>query len=424
MAVRYDGTETNTTDLELVSTPPTGPLMAKLSTLLAWHAADPPDAAERARNDAIYTTYQHNRNPFIDHPEWVEAIWGGERRHARGASRSPRRPDAVEQPTIAGVFTVSLSQAATANVTVQFAMSGAAQFGEYTLSGSGVSFQPATGTGQRGHSRQRDLRHRHAHRRRRWRGGKRGKLPCSPSSPAPATRFAATNAATVTHQRRPPSTPAGVIAQWDCETVPARPRLIRRARRRQISTSAHGTARSLPSAGRPATPSRSLIRRATARGSTCEFRRRDSRRSARVHDARHEHGLQQRHVVGQRGRRQLHAARRREHSDTGHELDRAHAWISAASRRSTTRSTVTLRYTLSGCTTGSGNNRLDDIVVRGTPLPSISAATPDADAAEKNGDPATIRSPRTRPRQPAGSASRFNSPEPPRAPAWLARITC
>ncbi|NUR42326.1 MAG: ribonuclease, partial [Streptomyces sp.] len=27
------------------------------------------------RNQVIYDTYQHNRNPFIDHPEWVEAIW-------------------------------------------------------------------------------------------------------------------------------------------------------------------------------------------------------------------------------------------------------------------------------------------------------------------------------------------------------------
>jgi endonuclease I len=27
------------------------------------------------RNDVIYTDFQHNRNPFIDHPEWASAIW-------------------------------------------------------------------------------------------------------------------------------------------------------------------------------------------------------------------------------------------------------------------------------------------------------------------------------------------------------------
>ncbi|MGI9283716.1 MAG: endonuclease [Endozoicomonas sp.] len=30
---------------------------------------------ERARNDAVFR-FQGNRNPFIDHPHWVELIWG------------------------------------------------------------------------------------------------------------------------------------------------------------------------------------------------------------------------------------------------------------------------------------------------------------------------------------------------------------
>lgn len=75
MATRYDGTEPNTTDVELVGTAPTGPQMENLDTLIAWHNADPPDATEMGRNDLIVTAYQHNRNPFIDHPEWVATIW-------------------------------------------------------------------------------------------------------------------------------------------------------------------------------------------------------------------------------------------------------------------------------------------------------------------------------------------------------------
>jgi hypothetical protein len=44
-----------------------------LATLLTWHATDAPDAYEIARNDYIQSK-QQNRNPFIDHPEWVNYI--------------------------------------------------------------------------------------------------------------------------------------------------------------------------------------------------------------------------------------------------------------------------------------------------------------------------------------------------------------
>jgi len=47
-----------------------------LETLLTWHNADPVDANELARN-ALVLTHQGNRNPFVDHPEYVSSIWGG-----------------------------------------------------------------------------------------------------------------------------------------------------------------------------------------------------------------------------------------------------------------------------------------------------------------------------------------------------------
>ncbi len=47
-----------------------------LNVLLAWNAADPVSAKEIARNNAVYAI-QHNRNPYIDHPEYVTAVWGG-----------------------------------------------------------------------------------------------------------------------------------------------------------------------------------------------------------------------------------------------------------------------------------------------------------------------------------------------------------
>jgi len=47
-----------------------------LEDLLAWHHMDPVDDFEIHRNNLIYRNYQHNRNPFIDYPEWVDYIWG------------------------------------------------------------------------------------------------------------------------------------------------------------------------------------------------------------------------------------------------------------------------------------------------------------------------------------------------------------
>jgi endonuclease I len=82
MAIRYEGDADPNTgqgepDLELtddrskiVITSSSPAYMGLLSTLLAWSAADPPDDAEHARNEVIYS-FQGNRNPFVDHPEWA-----------------------------------------------------------------------------------------------------------------------------------------------------------------------------------------------------------------------------------------------------------------------------------------------------------------------------------------------------------------
>lgn len=76
MAVRYDGSD-GVADLELVDHVNTypNPEHGKLQKLIDWHLTDPPDEFELNRNEVIYS-YQQNRNPFIDHPEYVELIWG------------------------------------------------------------------------------------------------------------------------------------------------------------------------------------------------------------------------------------------------------------------------------------------------------------------------------------------------------------
>ena len=78
MATRYEGAS-GEPDLELTeeilgNTDKT-PFHGKLSDLLDWHEADPVDAAEQKRNEIVYG-FQNNRNPFIDHPEYVGFIWG------------------------------------------------------------------------------------------------------------------------------------------------------------------------------------------------------------------------------------------------------------------------------------------------------------------------------------------------------------
>ena len=81
MVVRYDpgyNYYNESFDLELVdfTTPDNfDPILGKLSTLIDWHNEDPVDDFEINRNEIIYN-YQQNRNPFIDHPDLVDYIWG------------------------------------------------------------------------------------------------------------------------------------------------------------------------------------------------------------------------------------------------------------------------------------------------------------------------------------------------------------
>jgi endonuclease I len=79
MDLRYNGDNPKekdlilTNDLSLIDSD--NIFFGKLNTLINWHFNDPTDAKERFRNDLIFSEYQKNRNPFVDHPEWVEEIY-------------------------------------------------------------------------------------------------------------------------------------------------------------------------------------------------------------------------------------------------------------------------------------------------------------------------------------------------------------
>ncbi|QGK72912.1 endonuclease [Flavobacterium sp. SLB02] len=87
---------------------------AFLNVLLAWNAQDPVSAREIARNNAIYGR-QNNRNPYIDHPEYVNQIWGGT---SSGDTQAPTAPTNLAS-TATTATSVSVSwNASTDNVGV------------------------------------------------------------------------------------------------------------------------------------------------------------------------------------------------------------------------------------------------------------------------------------------------------------------
>ncbi|WMS88405.1 endonuclease [Pleionea litopenaei] len=104
MAVRYDGGTHGQTghsepdlrltdDLSLIASSSTGSnlsvaYMGLKSILLQWHQQDPVDDQERQRNDVIYS-FQGNRNPFVDHPEFATCVFNNQCDHLGGGSEPP-----------------------------------------------------------------------------------------------------------------------------------------------------------------------------------------------------------------------------------------------------------------------------------------------------------------------------------------------
>lgn len=79
MDVRYQGNDNSGTPDLSISHGSTGegePLLGDLCTLLSWHIQDPVSDWERRRNNRVYE-WQHNRNPFIDNPQWAMDIYSG-----------------------------------------------------------------------------------------------------------------------------------------------------------------------------------------------------------------------------------------------------------------------------------------------------------------------------------------------------------
>ncbi len=73
MSVRYYGEDSNWGSSDMTNKSEILPWA--IAMLMDWNEQDPVSQKETDRNNAIYTDYQHNRNPFIDHPEYARMIW-------------------------------------------------------------------------------------------------------------------------------------------------------------------------------------------------------------------------------------------------------------------------------------------------------------------------------------------------------------
>ena len=72
MSVRYAGEDSGWSTSAMTNKSEI--LSWAMTMLLRWSDEDPVSDKEIARNEAVYG-FQHNRNPFIDHPEYARMIW-------------------------------------------------------------------------------------------------------------------------------------------------------------------------------------------------------------------------------------------------------------------------------------------------------------------------------------------------------------
>ena len=73
MSVRYYGEDANWGSSDMTTKSVIKPWA--IAMLLRWNELDPVSQKEIDRNNAIYNDYQHNRNPFVDHPDYANMIW-------------------------------------------------------------------------------------------------------------------------------------------------------------------------------------------------------------------------------------------------------------------------------------------------------------------------------------------------------------
>lgn len=112
-----------------------------IDMLLKWHRQDPVSQKEIDRNNAVYK-HQHNRNPFIDHPELAEYIWGSKKdaKWSLGATTEPELMLPADGSVAdIGLCAVGLSK----SVEIKVKGVGLTEVVKATISGAGFSVSPS-----------------------------------------------------------------------------------------------------------------------------------------------------------------------------------------------------------------------------------------------------------------------------------------
>ena len=97
MSVRYYGEDNNWGSSDMTNKSEILPWA--IAMLMDWNEQDPVSQKEIDRNNAIYTDYQHNRNPFVDHPEYARMIWDPDWQGGGGSGGNTGNGDYVKITT-------------------------------------------------------------------------------------------------------------------------------------------------------------------------------------------------------------------------------------------------------------------------------------------------------------------------------------
>ncbi|NVO10448.1 MAG: endonuclease [Bacteroidales bacterium] len=108
-----------------------------IDMLISWHNSDPVSQKEIDRNNNIYyNTPQHNRNPYIDHPEYVCQVWGCSTSPTiTGIVNTPAAPNSANTVSVSANVTDNIS---VTSVTLQWCTNGTSFGNSITMNVSGA----------------------------------------------------------------------------------------------------------------------------------------------------------------------------------------------------------------------------------------------------------------------------------------------
>lgn len=108
-----------------------------IDMLISWNNSDPVSQKEIDRNNNIYNnTPQHNRNPYVDHPEYVCLVWGcASSPVITNIVSTPSAPNSTSSVSVSANVTDNVS---VASVTLQWGTDGLSYGNSITMNVSGA----------------------------------------------------------------------------------------------------------------------------------------------------------------------------------------------------------------------------------------------------------------------------------------------